>query len=83
MKSTSGFSGLVGFTSGQDLADKIIPNPNGNDRSRRRNNRPIARYPTAGETEFQLFDEKELVKGYLLLLAVLFAMLKVKEFGLI
>jgi hypothetical protein len=76
MKSTSGFSGLVGFIRGKKLADRIIPN--GNDRSRRDND-PNERYPT----ESPLLNEKELVKGYLLFLAVFFAMLKVKEFGLI
>lgn len=74
MKSTSGFSGLVGFKTGQNMANKILPPPSGNNRS-------IMRYPrrATGENEFQPFDEKELVKGYLLFLAVFFTMLKLKE----
>lgn len=91
MKSTSPFSNLVKFRRGQQNLAMAMGDPTGQrelnyrlrtlddgNRFRRYNDRLTA----GGKTELKLFNEKEVVKGFFLFVALYIIVMKVQNFNL-
>jgi len=68
-------NGLVGYEMGKNLGNQLVPT------SRSRRNQ--INYPETRIREMPTFNEKELLKGWFLCMAIVFALVQLKNLGII